>query len=52
MTANHNHDKYITTQQFNKLKSENINAVLKQAILASKTDLGNFAKKRQISIIN
>ena len=52
MTANHNHDKYITTQQFNKLKSENINAALKQAILASKTDLGNFAKKRQISIIN
>ena len=38
----HDHAKYITTQEFNKLKAGNFNARLKQADLVSKTD---FQKK-------
>ena len=37
--ADHNHDKYITTQEFNKLTTENFNATLAQANLIAKTDL-------------
>ena len=37
-----NHEKYITTPGFNKLKSENFAARLKQANLASKSDIANF----------
>ena len=36
ITADHDHDKYITTQEFNKLTSENISATLAQANLACK----------------
>ena len=36
--ADHNHDKYITTQEFNKLATENFNARLAQANLKTKTD--------------
>ena len=32
-TTDHDHDKYITTQEFNKLASENVTARLKQANL-------------------
>ena len=32
---NNDHDKYISTQEFNKLKSENLDAKLKQANLVS-----------------
>ena len=39
------HDKYITTQEFNKLTS-NFTARLKLANLACKTDITNFVKKR------
>ena len=42
---NHDHDKYITTQEFNKLTSDNFTARLKQANLARKTDLANFVNK-------
>ena len=35
-TTDHNHDKYITTQIFNKLTSDNFTARLKKANLASK----------------
>ena len=45
ITADHDHDKYITTQEFNKLTSENFTARLKQANLASKGDIANFVKK-------
>ena len=45
VTTYHDHDKYITTQQFNKLTSESFTARLKQANLASKHDLANFVKK-------
>ena len=36
ITTDHDHDKYITTQEFNKLRLENFTARLKQANLASK----------------
>ena len=36
--ADHNHDKYITTQEFKKLTTENFNARLAQANLITKTD--------------
>ena len=36
ITTHHDHDKYITTQEFNKLTSENFTARLAQASLASK----------------
>ena len=39
------HDKYITTPEFNKLTAENFAARLAQANLASKSDIANFVKK-------
>ena len=45
ITADHNHDKYITTQEFNEVTSENFTARLEQANLASKNDIVNFVKK-------
>ena len=36
--TDHNHDKYITTPEFNKLNAENFSARLKQADLVTKTD--------------
>ena len=44
-STDHNHDKYITTPEFNKLTSENFAARLKQANLASKNDIANFVNK-------
>ena len=41
----YDHDKYITTPEFNKLTAENVNARLAQANLASKNDIANFIKK-------
>ena len=41
----HVHDKYITTQEFNKLTVENFAARLKQANLASKNDIADFIKQ-------
>ena len=37
----HNHDKYITTPEFNNLTAENLTARLKQANLVTKTDFDN-----------
>ena len=45
ITTDHDHDKYITTQEFNKLTSENFAAKLAQASLTSKNDINNFLKK-------
>ena len=45
ITTDHDHDKYITTQEFNRLTSENFTARLKQANLASKSDIANFLIK-------
>ena len=49
ITTDHDHDKYITTQEFNKLTSENFTARLKQANLASKSDIFNFVKKTDLN---
>ena len=48
---NHNHDKYITTPEFNKLTAENFIARLAQANLMTKTDLDNelMSLKRKIN---
>ena len=40
-----NHDKYITTPEFNKLTAENFAARLAQANLASKNDIAALVKK-------
>ena len=45
ITTNYDHDKYITTQEFNKITSENFTARLKQANLVKKNDITNFVKK-------
>ena len=39
-----NHNKYITTQKFNKITTDNFAAKLKQANLASKNNIGDFVK--------
>ena len=39
ISTNHDHDKYITTEEFNNLTSENFTARLKQTNLASKNDI-------------
>ena len=43
--ANHDHDKYITTPEFNKLTAKKFIARLKQTNLASKRDTTDFFKK-------
>ena len=47
--TDHNHDKYITTPEFNKLNAENFAAKLAQADLIKKTDfdakLSNLNRK-------
>ena len=43
--TDHNHDRYITTPEFNKLTSGHFAARLKQASLASKINIANFVKK-------
>ena len=46
----HNHDKYITTPEFNKLTAESFAARLKQANLASQSDIANFVNKTDFDI--
>ena len=48
----HDHNKCITTQELNKLKSENFNARFKQANLAIKNDIVDFVKFDLILMIN
>ena len=43
--ADHDHDKYITTQEFNKLTSENFAGRLAQANLSIKSDIAVLVKK-------
>ena len=45
-TTDHDHTKYITTQEFNKLTSDNFAARLPQAKLATKFDIAYFVKKK------
>ena len=49
--TDHDHDKYITTPEFNKLTAENFAARLAQANLASKSKLLTL-QKRQVLMIN
>ena len=44
--TDHDHDKYITAPEFNKLTAENFAARLAQANLASKSNIANFVKKK------
>ena len=44
-STDRNHGEYITTKEFNKLLADNFAARLKQANLAYKNDIANFAKK-------
>ena len=46
ITTDHDHRKYITTQEFDQLKAENIPARLAQTNLASKSDIANWEKDR------
>ena len=41
----HDHDKYIATQEFNKSTADNVIARFPQAKLATKTDIADFCKK-------
>ena len=43
--TDHNHDKYITTPEFNKFTAEFFNLRLKRANLASKNDTANLVNK-------
>ena len=45
ITIDHDHDQYITIQEFNKLTSEKFSARLAQANLESKSVIANFVKK-------
>ena len=47
-TTDGDHDKYITTPQFNTLTVEKFTARLKQTNLASKRDFSNFVKKTDL----
>ena len=48
-TTDHDHDKYITTQEFNELTSENVDARLVQAKLTGKNYIADFAKKKHFN---
>ena len=44
--TDHNHDKYISTSEFNKFTKEILYLRLKRATLARKSDVANFLKKK------
>ena len=44
-TPDNNHDKHITTPEFNAFTAEIFDLRLKRANLASKSDINNFVKK-------
>ena len=44
-STDHDHDKYITTQEFNKLTSDNFTVRLTQANLTRKNDISYFNDK-------
>ena len=46
--ANHDHDRCIISQEFNKLTSENCSSRLARANLASKRDIANIVKKADV----
>ena len=44
ITTDYDHDRWITTQEFNQLTSDNFAARLAQTNLASKNEIANFVK--------
>ena len=48
VTADHDHDKHVTTQEFDQLTSENFTARLAEANLGSTNDIANFVKKADL----
>ena len=50
ITIDHDYDKYIATQEFNKLTIENFAGRLVQGNLASKNDIANLRKKTDLMI--
>ena len=50
IATDHDQDRYIATQEFNKLTSENFSARLAQEILTSNGDIANFVKKTDLMI--
>ena len=47
--SNYDHDKYITSQEFNKSTAENFSPKLAQANLASKNDIANFDELKTLN---
>ena len=47
---NHDHDNYTTTQEFNKLTTDNFTARLKETNLASQNDIAIFVNKTSFDI--
>ena len=45
ITTDHDHDKYITTQEFNKLMAESFTARLPEKKLGSKNNIASFVKR-------
>ena len=45
----HKHDKYITTEEFNKLTADNFAARIKEAKLVTKTDIADFPQKTDLN---
>ena len=41
----YDHDEYTTTQEFNKLMTDNFTAILAQAKLTAKNDIADYVKK-------
>ena len=50
ITADHDHNRYIATQEFNKLTTENFIARLPQANLENKNDIATLVKKMLLQI--
>ena len=45
ITTDHDHDKYINTQEFNKLMAESFTARLPEKKLGSKNNIASFVKR-------
>ena len=49
ISNNYDHDKYISTKEFNEFTEENFNERLKQTNLASKSDICYFVKNTDVN---
>ena len=48
--TDHDHAKYITTEEFNRLTADNFAARLSKVKLATKADIANFVKKADFNV--